>query len=263
MMLQCRTVQFVHSPARMEGRNIALFAASAQDQVFVRVLGDGENGFDPSALRTLTAVNDATEWVFREWYGWFHDLARASDWEEVTQELDRVNLRGLNFIAMPEQSFDIPATHPSVAVDEVAELLMGKHRRTRPDTFEERIQAVLTQSEIRFRDDFIEDAQIEIETGGDILALNFPYLVNASTRTGILLVKPNRDGRAPARAVSHAIYTFDKAVQVGLLQREHCVSLVGPMKSGQTMVSDLARSSVLMDVFDAKVPSALLNLASA
>ena len=201
--------------------------------------------------------------MFREWHGWFHDLARASDWEEVTQELDRANLRGLNFMAMPEQSFDMPATHPAQAVDEVAELLMGKHRRARADTFEERVQAVLTQSEIRFRDDFIEEAQVEIETGGGILNLSFPYLVNAATKTGILLVKPNRDGRVPARAVSHAIYTFDKAVQVGLLQREHCISLVGPMRSGQAMVADLARSTVLMDVFDADTPRALEQLARA
>ena len=263
MMLQCRTVQFVPSPARMEGRNIALFAASAQDQIFVRVLGDGENGFDPSALRTLPAVNDATESVFREWHDWFHDLGRMGDWEEVTQELDRINLRGLNFIAMPEQSFDIPATHPSQAVDDVAELLVGKHRRFHPDTFEDRVKAVLHQSEIRFRDDFIEDAQIEIETGGDILTLNFPYFVNGPTKTGILVVKPNRDGRLPARTVSHAIYAFDKAVQVGLLQRERCVSLVGPTRSGQALVADLARSSVLMNVFDADTPRALWRLVRA
>jgi hypothetical protein len=264
MMLQCRTVQFMASPARMEGRNIAVFAASAQDQVFVRVLGDGEDGFDASALRTLPAINDATEWVFREWHGWFHDLGRTGDWGEVTQELDRINLRGLNFLAMPEQSFDIPAAQPDLAVDEVAELLIGKHRRSRPDTFEERIQALLAQSEIRYREDFIEDAQIEIETPSkELLTLNFPYLVNAATKTGIIVVKPNRDGRAPARPVSHAIYTFDKAVQVGLLQRAHCVSLVGPMRAGQTIVSDLARSSVLMDVFDPKVPSALLRLVNA
>ena len=166
-------------------------------------------------------------------------------------------------MAMPEQSFDIPATHPAQAIDEVAELLIGKHRRARPDTFEERVQAVLTQSEIRFRDDFIEEAQIEIETGGGILNLSFPYFVNGPTKTGVLAIKPNRDGRLPARTVSHAIYTFDKVVQIGLLQREHCISLVGPMKSGQAMVADLARSSVLMDVFESNTPRVLGQLVRA
>jgi len=261
MMLQCRTVQFVPNPTRMEGRNIAVFVSGAPDQVSVRVMGDSGDGFNPSALRSLPAFSDASSWVFREWHGWFHDLARSRNWSEVTQELDRINLRGLNFVAMPEQSFDIPTPDPSKAVDAVAELLMGKRRRARTDTFEDRLQDVLLQSEIRYLDDFIEDARIEIETPDkEVLTLGFSYLVNAPTRTGIMVIKPRRDGRVSSHIVSRAVYAFDKAVQAGVLDREHCVSLVGKMTPGQAAVSDLARSSVLMDVFDPEVPRALLHL---
>lgn len=263
MMLQCRTVQFIPNPARMEGRNIAVFASSAPDQVFVRALGDSEHGFDPLSVRALPGVSEGTDWVFREWHGWFHDLARAGGWKEITQELDRINRRGLNFVAMPEQSFDIPASQPALAADEVAELLIGKRRRPRASTFEEQAQAVLSLSEIRYRDDFIEDARVEIETGSDLLTLHFPYLVDAKIKTGIQMVKPDKKRVVSARAVSHAIYTFDKAVQAGLLQREHCVTLVGPMQPGQTLVSDLARSSVLLNIFDADTHRALGEIVGA
>lgn len=269
MMLQCRTVQFIPNPARMEGRNIAVFASSAPDEVFVRALGDSKHGFDALSVRALPGISDANDWVFREWHGWFHDLARGCGWEKISLELDRINLRGLNFVAMPEQSFDIPASQPAQAVDKVAELLIGKLRRPRANTFEEQVQAVLSLSEIQYRDDFIEEARVEIETGKDgfLLSLDFPYLVNAKggngVKTGILIVKPNKTGIVPARSVSHAIYTFDKAVQAGLLQRGHCVALVGPMQSGQALVSDLARSSVLLNIFDPDTPSALLELVEA
>jgi len=263
MMLQCRTVQFIPNPARMEGRNIAVFASSAPDQVFVRALGDSEHGFDPLSVRTLPGVSDANDWVFQEWHGWFHDLAGAGGWEEITQELDRINLRGLNFVALPEQSFDIPASQPAQAVDEVAELLIGKRRRPRANTFEEQVQALLSLSEIRYRDDFIVDAQVEIETGSDLLTLRFPYLVDAKIKTGIQMVKPDKKGAVTSRAVSQVIYTFDKAVQAGLLQREHCVTLVGPMQPGQVLVLDLARSSVLLNIFDADTPRALGELVGA
>lgn len=260
MMLQCRTVQFIPNPARMEGRNIAVFSASAPDQVFVRALGDSEHGFDPLAVRALPGVSEGADWVFREWHGWFHDLARMGRWEAVNEELDRINHSGLNFIAMPEQSFDIPTAKATEAADEVADLLMGKRRRPRAHTFEEQVQAVLSMSEIGYRDNFIEDARVEIEADNDLITLRFPYLVNAGIKTGLQVVKPDRKGNVTASAVSQAIYTFDKAVQAGLLQRAHCVTLTGPLRPGQALVSDLARSSVLMNVFDADTPHALWEL---
>ncbi len=264
MMLHCRTVQFVANPARMEGRNVALFAAMADGQVQVRALGDGEKGFDPMLLHSLPGFSDDAAWVFREWHGWFHDLAQSESWASINAELDRMELRGVSVIATPEQVFDTRADQPTQAVDEVAEFLLGKPRRARDRSFDEWLDGVLLQSEIRFRPGFLEDARIDLESSaGQTLTLRFPYFVDAAQRTGIMVVRPDRKGMAPSRSASHAIYTFDKAVQAGVLDREHCVCLTGTLREGQAVAADLARSCVLLNVSDRGTPDALSRLVPA
>jgi len=262
VIVQCRTVQLVPNPARMEGRNMAVFAAT-EGKVHVRALGDGEQGFDTMMLRNLPGFSDDAVWVFREWHSWFHDLTQSNSWESVNQELDRLALRGVNVIATPEQVFDTRAHQPAQAVEEVAELLLGKPRRARDRSFEDWVDAVLTQSEIRYLPEFIEDAQIDLESStGQALTLRFPYFVNEPRRTGIMAVRPDRKGIIPARSVSHVIYTFDKAVQAGLLDREHCVCLSGQIRGGQAVVEDLMRSCVLLDATAPTTPQTLHELVS-
>ncbi len=264
MMLPCRTVQFVANPARMEGRNVAVFAASADGLVQVRALGDGEHGFDPMMLRKLPGFSDDAAWVFREWHGWFHDLAQSASWPSINTELDRLELRGVSVIATPEQVFNTRSDQPAQAVEEVAELLLGKPRRARDRSFDEKVDAVLMQSEVRFRPDFIEDAQIDLESSaGQTLTLRFPYFIDAATRTGIMVVRPDRKGMVLSRSASHAIYTFDKAVQAGVLDRKHCVCLTGTLRDRQAVAADLARSCVLLDVSDRGTPEALSRLVPA
>lgn len=261
MMLHCRTVQLVPNPARMEGRNIAVFAATADDQVHVRALGDGEKGFDPTMLRTLPGFSDAAAWVFREWHGWFHDLAQSESWASINAELDHLALRGVSVIATPEQVFDTRADQLAQAVEEVAELLLGKPRRARDRSFDEWVDAVLTQSEIRYRPGFLADAQIDLESSaGQTLTLHFPYFVDATTRTGIMVVRPDKHGKVQARSASHAIYTFEKAVQSGVLDREHCVCLTGMLRHGQTVVADLERFCLLLDASNPDTPGMLSRL---
>ena len=261
MMLHCRTVQFVANAARMEGRNVAVFAASADGLVQVRALGDGEQGFDPMMLRNLPGFSDDAAWVFREWHGWFHDLAQSESWPSLNAELDRLELRGVSVIVSPEQVFDTRADQAEQAVDEVAELLLGKPRRPRDRSFDEQIDAVLLQSEIRFRPGFLEDARIDLESSaGQTLTLRFPYFVDTAKRVGIMVVRPDKKGIVPPRSAGHAIYTFDKAVQAGVLTREHCVCLTGALHEGQAVAADLARSCVLLDVSDRGTPDALSRL---
>ena len=264
MMLHCRTVQFVANPASMEGRNMAVFAATADGPVRVRALGDGEQGFDAMLLRGVPGFSEEAAWVFREWHGWFHDLAQSESWTSINAELDRLALRGVNVIATPEQVFDTRADQPAQAVEEVAALLLGKPRRARDRSFEEWIEAVLMQSEIRYQPEFMEDARIDLQSSaGQTLTLRFPYFVDSPQRTGIMVVRPDKKGVVAAQSASHAIYTFDKAVQADVLTREHCVCLTGPLREGQAVVADLARSCLLLDASNPGTPSALSRIVSA
>ena len=82
------------------------------------------------------------------------------------------------------------------------------------------------------------------------------------TREAVLVFKELRRVRKLANKIMgrQAIYTFDKAVQAGVLTREHCVCLTGALHEGQAVAADLARSCVLLDVSDRGTPDALSRL---
>lgn len=273
MIVRYRLIQFREDPLRAEGRNVAVIAWTG-DRTHLRALGVNPFGRIDSAgfERLLPQALRSSAWVYTEWVERWTDIARRceGDAERLLTELERIEeVSGAHWVATEGGEVDVePPTPPPRpirtdavdpglwavrnAADALYErLVAGSMAGSLPMAFLDAVDAVLSISEIRFREGFARDETVAIGSDGEAETfLFFPYLVDGAERTGIKLVCfDGPSWEAAVATVNDSVLTFDLAVAAGFMPRDRCVALVDRAAGEhQGLAARLARSATLIDV---------------
>lgn len=254
MMLNYWVIQFVPDPLRGEGRNVAIITHDGE-RASLRALGLDRNGrVDLGPFTTLAGKHAPSAWVYGEWVRWFEDLSlyEGKSVERLNAILNDVATQGLYFTALPAGTVDTPK---SASLEQVTswlfKRLVGKVKRPLSRIFDSEVEEAITRSKIALRTEFMRDVEVEIlaESDAPPTLLRFAFLLDERPRIGFKVVRPHAGITSYGRQVNDAIYTFDKAVTAGFLERSRCLVFTKKPSGGRVpLIEMLSRSAVVVDV---------------
>ncbi|MCG7946238.1 MAG: hypothetical protein N0C84_07830 [Candidatus Thiodiazotropha taylori] len=160
MMCRYRLIRYIDDPIRGEGVNIAIVAFDEQGEITMRFLGDKRpESIRHERLERLARMRSSIEnsWVFMEWVHWLETFAELHDPVAMRLGLDRLEDRNSNFTATVEEQIelresDLKRVRP---VDYLHDQLIG-------DPFQNRLEALLMQTELEWTSALTFDAVLEL-----------------------------------------------------------------------------------------------------
>ncbi|ANA39405.1 hypothetical protein [Geobacter anodireducens] len=229
MNIEFHLIQYIDDPLRGETRNIGIVARRYFEAGF-RLIGiDNTGAVDPGCFRALSGNIGKDAWVFGEWIEWFRSLTANEAWEPdlFVATMSELESSGGRIIA---RKGGVLETHSRTSLDDALNHLFGRlvsSPRPRRNEFSERLEEVLQGSEICYRPDFLRDIEVEFLPceGKPPETVGLFCLLEKKPRTAFKIVRFRTGKEAFIRQMNDAIYTFEKLVEHGFVEKDRCVIL--------------------------------------
>lgn len=265
MNLEYHLIQYVADPLRGESRNIGVIARSPDKRGFRAIGVDREGNIDFGYFDAIAGgAAGASCWVYGEWVNWFRDLSNTetSSPEEFQSALASLE-SGSRITAVPGGILEMPDGGPiDDALDYLFGRLVGNPPRKKKMNFNEALERSLAESGITSRRDFMRDAEVTfLVPGGPPLAVQMFCLLESKPRTVFKVVRFKAGRTSLIRQVNDAVFSFEKVVEHGFADKEHCVVLTEkPTAAAEFHVERLAGLATLVDVTLPTAPGMIRSL---
>jgi hypothetical protein len=297
LSLRFHVVQYVDDPFIAEGRNVAILAYHG-GRGHYRALGVDGDKLTPSHFKSLSSKARDSVWAYREWVEWFRFLANVRKIEQFEEAVARLeannsgmvvacegviemtngfgdtsvekNLEQKNssMMVVREGALEFPNRYTDIsdAMNYLFKRLVRVPKISPALAFEDRLEAVLNQSEIAYAGNFWgEPVEVEMVSEGEqeIVTLEFSHLMAGDRPIGFnTLVLQGATQKSISRQVERIATTFRNAVRTGYLQPDRCVILCGRVEEKHREIFvQFSGIATVLDVFDESTPRKIRKLA--
>lgn len=253
MILDYRLIQYVANPDQGEGRNIGVIAHGNR-KAYYRGLGVGKNGHvDNSYFQAICRGSREYDWVYGEWAAWFQTLAEneGKDPDQFDRLMRELEAQASGILARPGGLLELPdGEDPDRAMDWLYKQAVKTPKRSGPGTFTAKVEEILKTSGISGLPNFHHDVVIEFSPEGSCNRefVRLSYLLESTQRVAFKAVRLSGRQDVCLRQINDASYCFERAVELGFVVPDRCITLVDSIPSArETLLGQLRKTAVIAD----------------